>query len=421
MLLLLLQHLLVTALLAVWVFVLSRAFAKHAALCHLLWLIVLCKFLVPPLWSPWSISLTSRRPSRNELTLAATVDTVISETTLAEVELHTEFDTETAVNTRSPTIAERSFATFAGLPWRSGGIVIWILGSVVLAVRHFRSIRQMQRLLRQGQPPPKRVEAALQHVSRQLGSTPPPIISTNVASSPFVWSLSGQIIWPNNDVALTDEQIQLVLAHELAHIRRRDHWVALLESVGWLVWWWNPIYWWTVANLRHCAECACDLRVVQQQPSLRGVYSRLLIRLAAVAARSQVCGSPVALGISASRKRFEERLTLVMHGNSRMLPPVMSIPAVALMAVVTLLAVPSVHIRNVAATPDTEGTTTDAWDVLVESTITDETLSDAPGTSASHQLVAVPRKPMSARMTMLRMTMTWAGKSGSGAYELWWS
>jgi beta-lactamase regulating signal transducer with metallopeptidase domain len=53
--------------------------------------------------------------------------------------------------------------------------------------------------------------------------------------------------------ALDKQQTAMVLAHELAHLRRRDHWVRGLELVVSVLYWWNPLVWWVRRRL-HAVE-----------------------------------------------------------------------------------------------------------------------------------------------------------------------
>ena len=49
-----------------------------------------------------------------------------------------------------------------------------------------------------------------------------------------------------------------LVAHELAHFRRRDHWVRWLEAVVLAVYWWHPVAWWARRGLRAAEERCCD-------------------------------------------------------------------------------------------------------------------------------------------------------------------
>ena len=68
-----------------------------------------------------------------------------------------------------------------------------------------------------------------------------------------------------------------ILAHELAHLRRRDHWVRRLVLIAGLAWWWHPVYWLTRRRLDAEAELACDEWAVAAIPEGRLAYAEALL------------------------------------------------------------------------------------------------------------------------------------------------
>ena len=57
---------------------------------------------------------------------------------------------------------------------------------------------------------------------------------------------------------LTPAQIESILAHELAHIRRRDYAVNLLQTVGEALLFFHPAVWWVSSRIREEREHCCD-------------------------------------------------------------------------------------------------------------------------------------------------------------------
>ena len=59
-------------------------------------------------------------------------------------------------------------------------------------------------------------------------------------------------------LGLTPEQLEAVLAHEFAHIRRYDYLVNILQMVVETLLFYHPAVWWTSARIRHERELCCD-------------------------------------------------------------------------------------------------------------------------------------------------------------------
>ncbi len=90
-----------------------------------------------------------------------------------------------------------------------------------------------------------------------------------------------RLLLPSTATDLDDEQLRMVMLHELAHVRRCDIAVNWLLVVVRAAHWWNPIYWLAAARFVSLREQACDAFVLQRldSSSSRG-YSELLLLLA---------------------------------------------------------------------------------------------------------------------------------------------
>jgi hypothetical protein len=138
------------------------------------------------------------------------------------------------------------------------------------------------------------------------------VVADNVAT-PFVWCVGRRrIVWPT---ALVDESDfthwQGVMAHELAHLCRRDHLVAWLELLASIIWWWNPLWLLTRRQLHETSEMACDALVVDRLPNGRRAYADAFLQLSAF--RSPDEWAP-ALGVgSKDSQSFERRLRMILN------------------------------------------------------------------------------------------------------------
>ena len=76
---------------------------------------------------------------------------------------------------------------------------------------------------------------------------------------------------------MNDEQCQLILAHEMAHVCRRDYLVRWLEWLARAAFWWNPIAWWAQRSLRAVEETCCDEFVLSKlNPSAKSYANTIL-------------------------------------------------------------------------------------------------------------------------------------------------
>jgi beta-lactamase regulating signal transducer with metallopeptidase domain len=75
---------------------------------------------------------------------------------------------------------------------------------------------------------------------------------------------------------LTDEQLGCVVAHEIAHYLRCDHWTNLLSLLIAAVCWWNPVVWWARRELRIAQEACCDALVISRSVASRRKYAETL-------------------------------------------------------------------------------------------------------------------------------------------------
>ena len=76
---------------------------------------------------------------------------------------------------------------------------------------------------------------------------------------------------------LDDGERDSLLAHELAHLRRRDHWVRWLEVLATAAYWWHPACWWARRALREAEEQCCDAWVLWARPGGLPSYAAALL------------------------------------------------------------------------------------------------------------------------------------------------
>jgi len=111
----------------------------------------------------------------------------------------------------------------------------------------------------------------------------------------------------------TSEQIELILLHELAHIRRHDYLINALQVFAETILFFNPLVWMISANIRHEREQCCDDLVMNQGYSA-SLYARTLLQIA----ESQVHSpSALALAITGNKNELLNRIKRMMEHNSK--------------------------------------------------------------------------------------------------------
>ena len=80
----------------------------------------------------------------------------------------------------------------------------------------------------------------------------------------------------------------MILAHELAHLRRRDHWVRAIELIVSIVYWWNPLVWAIRRPLHQAEDLCCDAWVRWAFPDCARRYAEVVLKTAESLSASQV-------------------------------------------------------------------------------------------------------------------------------------
>jgi WD40 repeat protein/beta-lactamase regulating signal transducer with metallopeptidase domain len=275
-------------------------------------------------------------------------------------------------------------ATFLG--------VIWIAGSVVWFVRAVRQLVRFQRLLCHARPAPANVRALAERLARQLGLRRCPEVALVPGPlPPMIWAALGRVrlLLPGRLLdRLDEEQTAALLAHELAHVRRGDHWVRRLEFVVLGLYWWYPLVWLARARLQAAEEECCDAWVVEELPA-RAYASAIVetVDFLAAAARATLPALASGLGRVEALKR---RLTLILSGTA---PKRLS--AAARLAVLALAAGLLPLLPTLAARPDkkTEEPAPKQEAPRADAAAGDEALSFRPEalelTGGEHQVAAL--------------------------------
>jgi beta-lactamase regulating signal transducer with metallopeptidase domain len=334
------QNVVVTALLAGVVALVCRTTRLGPVARHALWVIVLVKFIVPPVlvW-PWAApdplgvaaigahqaSALVVTPSANDPIAAAAVATV------GPVDLAAA--TASPMGSVAPTAADIAVRAW---PWL---LAMWIAGSLwMLTIETARLVR-VARAVNRSRPGSAEISARVGRLSQHLRLRDIPVVTIEGQSSPAIWCVGRpRLLWPASlSAGVTDACIDGLLVHELAHVQRRDHLVGWVDLVAGVIWWWNPLFWYVRSALREQAELACDAWVISALPNGRRAYAESLLVLSSAAVQGRSPAVAAVIGIRANNRRvLERRLVMIMQGRASLRLSVAGLVALAVMALASL-------------------------------------------------------------------------------------
>jgi hypothetical protein len=194
----------------------------------------------------------------------------------------------------------------------------WLL---VVGIRVVR----FQLLLRWAEPAPDELQDRVQLLAECLGLTSVPMVwMVPGPVSPMIWPIGirPRLLIPRGLLdRLTPEQRDTLLTHELAHLRRRDHWVRGLELIVTGLFWWHPIVWWGRQAIREAEEECCDAWVLWVLPASGRAYASALVEaLDFLAGVRPAMLPPAACGLG-QFQTLKRRLTMILTGTTpRALP-----------------------------------------------------------------------------------------------------
>jgi beta-lactamase regulating signal transducer with metallopeptidase domain len=321
-------------LMAIVVLLVSRPLARRPAVLHGLWVLVLIKLVTPPIYAvPISWPIAAVAPSNRSIEVAL-VDVFVA--------------TDGEIDEGDGGFAEDA-CPGDGRPERSGApcplcrqphfvrassgldrislcrwmATIWLAGSAVVLLLSLRRIYRFQRLLSEARAGSWLEQDWVDEWAERIGLrraaglwwVPGPI-------SPMIWFVGArprlivpQELWKRLDA----RQRSTLIVHELAHLRRGDHLVRLLELAVTALFWWHPLVWWMRVPLREAEEQCCDAWVVWALPDAVRAYAETLLDTLEFL---QTSGRPDPLLASGLGKvpLLRRRLTMIMTGSSRRSP-----------------------------------------------------------------------------------------------------
>ncbi|HEY2838573.1 MAG TPA: M56 family metallopeptidase [Pirellulales bacterium] len=190
-------------------------------------------------------------------------------------------------------------------------LAAWVVGLTFCVYRTVRQRQAARRMVRSADIAPTEYLAGIyQEEARRMGvrRSPRLQLSAKVEGPILVGIWRPTIVLPSGPQHSFDEaELRLMLAHELAHYKRRDlAWNWLPTAATWLFFF-HPLVWLMVRRWSEAQEAACDEALLQRQVARPAEYGRLLLKLAALSPTNAHAGLAAA-GVLGAYRNLERRI-----------------------------------------------------------------------------------------------------------------
>ena len=162
--------------------------------------------------------------------------------------------------------------------------IVWIIGILLLATYTIISYQRLNR----------KVDTAVHYKDN--------IFQSENVSSPFVLGIINPRIYL--PFSMNEQNLEHVVAHEQAHICRKDHWWKPLGFLLLTIYWFNPLMWLAYVLLCRDIELACDEKVIKKLGNeQRADYTQALV--ACSVNRRMIAACPLAFGEVGVKERVK--------------------------------------------------------------------------------------------------------------------
>jgi beta-lactamase regulating signal transducer with metallopeptidase domain len=314
---------------------------RRPALSHCLWLLVLLKLLTPPI-VPFEISWSSKEKtpaaedSKDVLdseaidqSEPANVPPVPSDAPVTTILIYPADPESTEPAESTPVAPNNLWMDLSERAMAFGSYYlapIWLTGSCLWLGWTILHLYLFQRILFHAEKAPEHLQNEVRDWAAKLGMhSCPALWLVPGCVSPMLWTIgwAPRLLFPAKLLErLDDEQRSALLIHELAHLRRRDHWVRWIELAVMTIYWWNPIVWLARRELHEAEEQCCDAWVVWTlMPGGPGscragrAYALALLHTVDFFSHARPTLPATASGVG-QVPHLRRRLTMIMNGNT---------------------------------------------------------------------------------------------------------
>ena len=315
---------------------------------YVLWLMVLVKLVLGPGLAART-SVTADLGPWTESVVSQPMPVVVEERVAS---VGRGFDFEEASEAAAPVMPETTrqeaaasrpvAAVGPAVAWQVYALGVWLAGVWVLAGWLVVKLHRLRRASWAGPTGdvPEWFDELLQATTRRMGLRRAPAVAvTEAVRSPAVFGMFRPVLLlPSEGIErMSRTDMEHVLLHELAHIKRGDLWVHGLTMLLQVVYWFHPLLWLVRRQLGHLRELCCDGTVARHLRERTGGYRETLLETARRLLAERVEPGLGLLGLFEDSGRLAARLRWLEKPMWRYRP--MQVAAAGLVAVMMLVCV----------------------------------------------------------------------------------
>ncbi len=309
--------------LAVLAFVVLRRGCR-APVHHTVWVLVLLKFVTPPLFNlPVELAVLPAPAAEHHSASVSPRPAATNSPLVATIPAAPQQRVTSTPSSTTPAVSDTLSMIPMNLSWPSLLLWVWCAGTACwLIVQIGRAVR-FETLITYRSRCPDELQSECAELAQRLGIVHVPRVCViDAPLSPMLWGFGqrAKLLFPAKLAErMPAEARATLLMHELAHYRRGDHRVRLLELLVTGLFWWHPVVWWARRQIEEAEEECCDAWVVQQFPQSPRCYAEALLDTIDFLCEHRRALPPLASGLGQA-PFLRRRLMQIMQGAT--LPPI---------------------------------------------------------------------------------------------------
>lgn len=222
--------------------------------------------------------------------------------------------------------------------------IFWIIGVVVVIAFYISGSKRLRKIKKFTEPLPDNIMSVVKNccektaIKRKIC-----VLQSDMVTSPLSFGYrQSYIILPSKDIHTSSQrEIEHIILHELTHIRHNDILVNLWLCIEQMMFWFNPLIWWSFSKMRQDREAYCDWTVLNgyDTDDERLAYGDTLLRFASKKNNTLVY---TANGLFSNKKQIKYRIERIADYKAESkLKKIVGKSIIMLLSFATMLQVPA--------------------------------------------------------------------------------